>query len=288
MATLREIEPADPQAANALRTLAESSARMGGKLALQSFGKPLRIEWKEDGSEVTDVDRGVERAIVAHIRAARPQDEFIGEETLGFGGRSEAKIAPDQIVWVIDPIDGTRNFVRGAPLFACSVAVLRAGEPIAGAIYDPLRDEMFSAAVANGARLGSRRLNLESFDPPTRSATQRVVAIPSARDAAAPDAVHAIVRDHVVRNLGCTTLHMAYVAAGRFDAALKTTCRLWDIAAGALLIREAGGVCTRLDGSPLFPIDTTRYSGEKLPCLSASRPAHGPLLDLIRGNLPDN
>lgn len=288
MATLREIEPADPQAAAALRVLAESAARMGGKLAIRSFGKPLRIEWKEDGSEVTDADRGVERAIVAHIRAARPQDGFIGEEALGLGGRSQSGFGPDQLIWVIDPIDGTRNFVRGAPLFACSVAVLLGGAPIAGAIYDPIRDEMFSAAAASGALLGSRRLSLESFDPPTRAAAQRVVAIPSARDSAAPDAVHAIIRDHVVRNLGCTTLHMAYVAAGRIDAALKTTCRLWDVAAGALLVSEAGGVCTRLNGSPLFPIDAASYAGEKLPCLSASRPAHGPLLDLICGNLPNN
>ena len=283
MPQLRDLELADPQAPGLLRALAASAARMGGQLAARSFGKPLRVELKSDGSEVTDIDRAVERTVIAHLRAARPQDAFIGEESIA-SDRSGGAPAPreDQIVWVIDPIDGTRNFVRRTPLFCCSVAALREGRPIAAAIFDPTGGEEFTASLAGGAYLGGQRISLERADSPLGATGQRVVAIPSARDEHAQAAVHAIIERHVVRNLGCTTMHMTYVAAGRFDAALKTTCRLWDIAAGALIVDEAGGACTRLDGTAIFPIDVSMYSGEKIPCLSGTRMAHAQLIAEIR------
>lgn len=281
--------PRDASSLETLRLLAEQAARAGGAVARASFGRVGRVRRKADRSEVTDADEAAQRAVFAAIRSRRPDDAFIGEESLTPETRrdehDQSDPRPDEnrdaeLCWVVDPIDGTRNYVRGIPLYCCSVAVMTEGRPIAGAIYDPTRDVMYSGDEKHGARVDDQVVAFAA-DGPERvpgSAQTPIVAIPSTRHREAHEIVHDWVDRLVVRNLGSTALHLALLAAGRLDGVLATNCRLWDIAAGALLVTAAGGVITSPYGQPLFPIDVTRYAGEDIPCLGAHRDLHARLI----------
>lgn len=269
-------QPSDTLA-EPLRALACQAARAGGAVAAAAYGQAMHVEFKADLTEVTEYDRAAEAVVVECLRAVRPDDRFVGEEAFADSqadapsrATTSEAAASDEITWIIDPIDGTRNFTRGAPLFACSVAAMQAGQPIAAAVYDPLRDEMFSAAAGGVALVADYPIHVAPLPPPEK---RLVVAIPSFRDPRTAPLVRCIADRHVVRNLGCTTLHMAMVAAGRIDAALMSNCKLWDIAAGWLIITAAGGVATNLQRRSWFPLDPTGYRGQSLPTLVASPPA---------------
>lgn len=272
-----------------LRKLACAAARIGGGIAAEAFGKRMRVEFKSDRSEVTEHDRAAEGAIAAFLRQRRPYDGFLGEESSdpaapaaasAWTASSHGSGTPEGVTWVVDPIDGTRNFTRGAPLFACSVAAMRGGRPIAGAIYDPLRDQMFSAAQGRGAWRGDARLRVAG--PPGAAGAQRpgmIVAIPSSAAPATAALVQQIIDRHVVRNLGCTTLHLVMVASGQIDAALMNNTRLWDIAAGAIIVSEAGGTIGDPLGAWRFPLDPAGCREQDLPTLAASPETWRRLLD---------
>jgi len=278
-----------------LRRLAEGAALIGGRIVRAAYGRSYTVSLKRDGSEVTTIDLTAERGILACLRAQRPQDVFIAEERSTPNGRAapgfwkqrpEARKAEAHLVWAIDPLDGTRNFIRGVPLFACSVAALQDGEPVAGAIYDPLRDVLYSAAAGHGAFANGRRLRLtqgasrrgNAADGVLAPRRRLIVAIPSVRCRMARGLVRRVLAQHVVRNLGTTALHLALVAEGGFDAAISNNSRLWDIAAGALLVIEAGGVISTPDGQALFPLDMRAYRGGPIPTLAGARAAHARLL----------
>ena len=266
--------PAAPPV-HTLRDLAVAAARAGGDFAARHFGARHATRLKADFSEVTAIDEQAQAAIIALLREARPQDAFLGEEAteLSASYRDRTTTA-ESVVWAIDPVDGTRNFARAAPLFVCSVCALWRGAPLAGAVYDPLRGDLYAAglglgATRNGEPLGSR-------DTPPAPAEKLLVAIPSVRHGDLPG-VRAALERHVVRNLGCTALHLALVAAGVFDASISNNSKLWDIAAGALLVTEAGRVATTPNGDPLFPIDLAAYDAHETPCLAGSPAAHAAL-----------
>lgn len=269
--------------------LAEQAARSGGQVARAAFGGESRVRLKPDRSEVTDADLASERAVIESLRAVRPHDAFLAEEQSVPAGFQPAN--PAQVCWVIDPIDGTRNFVRGIPWFATCVTAVRNGWPVASAIYDPLRDLCYTAYREGGAWAGSRRLQLASAAPsPAQAAGPPVagthagrnpkplIAIPSTRHDSARALVLRSLEEFVVRNLGSSSLHLALVAAGQLDAALLTGCRLWDIAAGWLLVTQAGGRMTDPDGPELFPVDVTGYAGQEISCLAAAAWLHGRLV----------
>jgi myo-inositol-1(or 4)-monophosphatase len=274
-----------------LRELAEQAARAGGRVARAAFGGESRVRMKPDRSEVTEADLAAERAAIESLRTARPHDAFLAEEQTGAAADPSAR--PAQVCWVIDPIDGTRNFVRGIPWLATSVAALCDGWPVAGAIYDPLRDVCYTAHRDGGAWEGTRRLEIASAAPSTaldaatgesvRTApvgrpSKPLIAIPSTRHESARAFVLRALDEFVVRNLGSSSLHLALVAAGRLDAALLAGCKLWDIAAGWLLVTQAGGRMTRPDGGELFPVDLARYAGQDMPCLAAAAWLHSRLV----------
>jgi myo-inositol-1(or 4)-monophosphatase len=280
------IELAEP---NALRVLAEQAARVGGALAREAFGRRQTVRLKSDQSEVTDVDVAAEKAIIDFIRAARPRDRFLGEEsaesdaadaspageTPALPRRSEPA-APDSVAWIIDPIDGTRNFIRHMPLFACSIAAMHAGAPVAGAIFEPIQDTMYSAHRGGGLHLNGRPFQpapdqrLSAGDPQRKL----FVGIPSARrESTTPLVLHAI-ENHVVRNFGSIALHLALVALEHLDAAVVSNAKLWDIAAGCLLVQESSGLVTGPAGEPLFPIDLPRYRGEEIQLLAGTAEAY--------------
>lgn len=313
------LDPGNPEQLNALRKLAESAARVGGEIARASFGRRLDVSLKADRSEVTEIDIAAEHAIVDHIRAARPDDLFIGEEGAGSetpqtpGGGSGTPRTPDvdsrarnaesqisdfksqvsnlksqisdsesaiedaqRVYWIIDPIDGTRNYIRGAPFFACSIAAMFAGRPIVGAIFAPMFDTMYSAASGDGFSVNGHKTSLtENARPnPYGPNARLLVGIPSARRSSTRRfALHAIEK-HVVRNYGSAALHLAFVAAGQLDATVCGNGKLWDIAAGALLAAESGAVVTSPQGAPIFPLDLTTYAGEDIPMVAGSPAAH--------------
>jgi myo-inositol-1(or 4)-monophosphatase len=282
----RDFEPVASPPVEELRELAESAARLGGNLARQSFGRQQQVTLKDDRTEVTEVDCAVERAIIAQIRTRRPDDSFIGEESAVSAPNArppslQSSISNRQSVcWVIDPIDGTRNYIREMPLFTCSVAAMIGGEPVAGAVYDPVHSVMYSAARGRGTFLDGVRVSLAERRAmiPADPDRKLFVGIPSARREATRRLVLLAVEEHIVRNLGSAALHLAWSAVGQLDVAVMGNVKLWDIAAGCLLVAEAGGVVTSPDGKAVFPLDVMRYAGEEIPLLAGNPEAHARLL----------
>lgn len=186
--------------------------------------------------QVSDADRAAEAFIVSRIRAARPRDGIVAEEGGGGGAGTSG------LTWFVDPLDGTTNYLYGAPHWAVSICCEDATGPIAGAVYDPMRDELFAAERNGGAFLGARRLwvrragDLEtalvatgfSYDARERDKQAAVVARMAGR-----------IRDF--RRSGSAALDLAWVAAGRLDAFCEVMRSPWDWSAGALLVGEAGG-----------------------------------------------
>jgi myo-inositol-1(or 4)-monophosphatase len=211
-------------------------------------GSELTIASKTTTTDlVTDADRRVERWLIDELRRRRPGDAVLGEE----GGNRSPGAEPSAVRWVLDPIDGTVNFVLGLPQFAVSVAVEVGGSVVAGAVANPITGETFSARRGAGAFCGTRRLPgpravpLEravvatgfAYDPKLRSRQIAVVAplLPRIAD---------------IRRLGAAALDLCYVAAGRVDAYFEAGLHTWDYAAGALIAAEAGCRVTGLRGQP--------------------------------------
>ncbi len=258
----------------ALRLIAERAARTGGRIARDYFGHVSAVRLKADRSEVCEADEGAQAAIVAQILDQRPDDAFLTEETLRMPAGHGASLPPpsaDRVCWVIDPLDGTRNFVRGIPLYACSVAAILGGSPLCGAIYDPMREVLYSAGGAEGLLVegGGGALAEDIRARLGGSLGRPVVGIPSSPTGPVAAIAHRWLDRYVCRSLGSTALQLAWVASGELDATLSDNARLWDIAAGWVLVTAAGGRMTAPEGGPLFPLDVQAYGGEELPALAA-------------------
>ncbi len=185
---------------------------------------------------VSDADREADVAIRDRLRELRPEDAVSTEEFRPTTGRSG-------VAWHVDPLDGTINFLFGVPHWAVSVACEDQHGPLAGVVYDPLRDELFTAARGGGARLGDVRLHVSDRDDLATALVATgfaYIARDRAQQARIATQVLPVVRD--LRRFGSAALDLAYVASGRFDAYYESVSHAWDWAAGALLVREAGGV----------------------------------------------
>lgn len=268
-----EFDPQNPHAQQTLRILAEAAARAGGSVARQYFRTEYDVRIKDDRSEVSDADEAAQAAVVDCIRAARPADAFITEETQQIDGAAQP--SDDGLCWIIDPIDGTRNFVRHIPLYVSSVAAMIDGYPLVGAVYDGQRDVLYSAS-----RIGGLFVNGQHLPPRRESPSQArglnprpLVGIPSTPTEIARPLTTRWLERYVCRNLGTTALHMALIAAGELDAMVADNPRLWDIAAGWVLITASGGRVHGLDESPLFPLDVASYDRGHLPMLAFSATA---------------
>ena len=190
-----------------LRRLADTAAKAGGREAAARSRGRRSVELKSDGSEVTDADVEVERLLVRMIREARPDDGFIGEEGASGGPRGAAGVW-----WTIDPIDGTRNFIRGGGPFTCTVAALADGQPVAGSIHVPLEDTLYSASAGGGVTINGRAMaDIASLAVGPRN-PQPLIAIPSGWRAASGDFVKRLLEISVVRSFGCATANLAYLA----------------------------------------------------------------------------
>src|SRR5689334_606815 len=228
--------------------LMQELARQAGALLMSHFGK-VSIEYKGDADLVTVADRASEKLIVEHIRRQWPDHDVMGEE----GTRRETG---SDFRWYIDPLDGTTNFAHGYPVFCVSLGLEYRSRRIAGVIYDPNRDEMFSAALDNGAKLNGRPMNVSR----TARLAESLVAtgFPSHKRHKNPNIhyYHQItLRSHGVRRAGSAALDLCYVACGRYDAFWEFNLNPWDTAAGVLIVQEAGGTVTNFSGQP-FSIDS--------------------------------
>ena len=227
-------------------TVASRAARAAGALLAARAGRPRRVETKRNAIDlVTEVDRASERMIHRAVQAAFPAHGFQGEErTRTHPG------APYQ--WIVDPVDGTMNFVHGMPTFAVSIGLHHEGRPLAGVIYDPMRRELFSGLAGHGAWLNGVRIRVSRA--PHLSTSLLSTGFPSAfrrtpRRYLKPfEAFQSCC--HGVRRMGCTTLSLAYVACGRLEGFYEQHLWPWDIAAGMLLVQEAGGRLSDFRGRP--------------------------------------
>jgi len=229
-----------------LLAVATTAAHLGGGVLRESFGRleAGQVEEKGRNDWVSTADRAAEQAISSYLLAATPEFGILAEE----GGALGAAGAR----WVVDPLDGTANFVHGFPHFAVSVALVVEGQVTVGVIYDPMRDETFSAVRGGGAYRNGRRTTVSG-----RSSLDGAFVTTGFpfRVAKHIDTYLAVFREvffraGALRRPGAAALDLAHVAAGIFDGFFEFSLSPWDVAAGTLIVREAGGVVTDLDGGP--------------------------------------
>jgi myo-inositol-1(or 4)-monophosphatase len=258
---------------SALLNVMVKAARVAGRRLKRDFGEVenLQVSLKGPANFVTAADRKAEEILREELAKARPGYGFIGEES----GKHEGSDASH--LWIVDPLDGTTNFLHGIPQFAISVALEREGAIVAGLVYNPATDEMFLAERGKGAFLNDTRLRVAG----RRRLGDSVVAcgLPhlgrgdldlSRRELSA-------VQEKVagLRRFGSAALDLAFIAAGRFDGYWERGLASWDIAAGILLVREAGGYVTDLDGA-----DGMLSKGD---IIAGNEAIHRDLLGLLQG-----
>ena len=223
---------------------AASIAREAGALIASYHSRGIGFELKGDYDLVTEADRASESLIVERLRNHFPTHSVVAEEGGGTEGASEYR-------WYVDPLDGTTNFAHGFPMFNVTLALERAGELIAGVIYDPIHEEMFTAEAGGGAFLNNHRIHVSKV---ARVHDALVATGFPSRKRHENVNVHfyyqLAMMSHGVRRAGAAALDLAYVACGRLDAFWEFGLNPWDMAAGVLLVREAGGTASGMHGEP--------------------------------------
>lgn len=236
--------------------LAIEAAREAGRFLKHSVGRVKSIEVKkgEDRNLVSDIDKESERRIIEIIRRRYPTHAILAEE-------SGASTSGADTTWIIDPLDGTTNFLHGVPIFSVTIGIERRGELVAGVVYDPNLDEMFTAEKGAGAFLNGRRMHVSA----THELIDSLLVTGFPYDIAAnPNNtighfVDFLLEGQGLRRLGSAALDLSYVAAGRMDGFWEVYLNPWDMAAGVLCVQEAGGTISDFRGKP-----TTIYTREVL------------------------
>lgn len=226
-----------------LLSLSEEAARLGGRI-LQQWRSRFTAREKSPANLVTEADEASQQAIFELIERRLPGCRFLGEEGLLIDDR------PSTIRWVIDPLDGTSNYVHGFPYYAVSIGVEKEGKLVAGAIYDPTRDEMFTAERGCGAYLNGTRLKVSATKEVSHAMCMASLPVKADRYHEAVERfLRALDVAQSVQRSGSAALNLCCVAAGRVDAFWSTSLKPWDMAAGVLLVEEAGGNISKVDGS---------------------------------------
>ena len=246
-------------------------AREAGVVVRQGFGKVQHLDFKGAVNPVTETDTAAETLILSRLRTAFPEHAILGEET---GGSPWDVPGP---IWLVDPLDGTNNFAHGFPHFCVSIGMMIGGELQIGVVYDPLRDELFAAQRGHGAKLNDDPVHVTSvahladaFLATGFGYNRRVAADNNTRRL--DDFLR---RSQGVRRAGSAALDMAYVACGRFDGYWESYLSPWDLAAGVLLVQEAGGRCTDYTGET-----AQLYSGREV--LISNGLIHDEMLRVLR------
>jgi myo-inositol-1(or 4)-monophosphatase len=227
--------------------LAVDVALEAGAFLKESVGKVLQIERKfgQETNLVTEIDKKAEEIIIGAIRKKYPDHDFLAEESGSHNKTSEYR-------WIIDPLDGTVNFTHGVPLYCVSIALEVRGEVVAGVVYEPNLGELFTVEKGKGAFLNNKPIRVSTVDNLIESmvVTGFPYTIQSNPDNAIQHFVNVLMHAQGVRRLGSAAIDLCYVACGRFDAFWEVSLNSWDMAAAVLLIQEAGGRFTDLQGAP--------------------------------------
>lgn len=251
--------------------VAIEAAREAGKYLKYSVGKVRSVETKkgEERNLVSEIDKTSEQKIIGIIKRHYPHHAILAEESGGSEASAEYK-------WVIDPLDGTTNFLHGLPLFCVTIAIERKGEIIAGVVYDPNLDELFTAEKGSGAYVNGKRMHVSTS---TRLIDSLLVTGFPYDIAANPGNVvghfaNFLMEGQGIRRLGSAALDLSYIAAGRLDGYWEVNLNPWDMAAGVLFVLEAGGRVTDFTGAP-----TTIYHKQ---VLASNGLIHTAMIDVLK------
>jgi myo-inositol-1(or 4)-monophosphatase len=258
--------------------LAQEAARRAGDVLMQFFGTDILIREKAPADLVSEADLAAEETIVSLIRSAYPEHEILAEE-------SRADVLSGDLpehLWIIDPLDGTTNFVHGIPHFAVSIAYYRRGEPWCGVIFNPARDDWYVAVRGEGALHNDRPIHVGS----QTMLPECLIGVGFYYDRgrvmeAMLGTIHELFKTgiHGIRRFGTASLDLAHVACGQYGGYLEYQLSPWDFAAGRLLVEEAGGNVTTATGRPL--------SVGPSSVLASNGPLHQLLLDVIDRTVGD-
>lgn len=229
--------------------IAIRAARAAGDLIMKAHDRmdKVKVSEKNPGDYVTNIDQAAEQEIIKVIKKAYPKHSILGEE----GGEVEGS----DTIWIIDPIDGTRNFIHGLPHFAVSIAVTIKGKLEYGVIYDPVRQELFSAIRGKGAKLNDKKIRVSKLSKLEESllGTGFPHRFSPMLKNAYLEGLHSLIPIcGDLRRGGSAALDLAYVACGRLDGFWEIGLKVWDFAAGILLVKEAGGIIADFNGGETF------------------------------------
>lgn len=259
-----------------LLDLAIRAARAGA-VELSAWRGKFQAREKSPCDLVTEADLASERAIQAVILEEFPDHAILGEES-GAAPADRGRLLEREFCWVVDPLDGTTNYVHGFPCYGVSIAAVCRGELEAAVVFDPVADELFAATVGGGATLNGQPITGSDVSEIPQSLV--AVSFPPATKPTSPDMeafARAALQCQAVRRTGSAALNLAYVACGRLDAHWAHQIHPWDAAAGVLLVREAGGRATASDGRP-FDLARANYFA------AGNGALHSKLLPVVAGN----
>jgi myo-inositol-1(or 4)-monophosphatase len=232
--------------------VSDRAARSAGQVLLDWAGR-FQVREKGRADLVTEADLASQEMIRKIILSAFPKHGFLGEE--GGGKPSE----DHGYRWIVDPLDGTTNYVHGIPNYSVSIALEQAGKLIAGTVFDPVAGECFSATTGHGAFLNGRKISVSSVARLDRAVV--AISFPPGVNRESPEIeefLRLVVQAQSMRRFGSSALNLCYLAAGRFDAYWSSSAKIWDVAAGLLLVAEAGGVVRNRQGGP-FAVDPPHF-----------------------------
>ncbi len=251
--------------------ICEDAARTGGAVLLDWVDR-FKVHEKGPADLVTEADLASQRAIRETVLGAFPDHQFLGEED----DPEQIDRHGSEFRWIADPLDGTTNYVHRVPHFCVSLALERAGELVTAAVFDPISQECFTAVAGEGAWLNGQPIRTSDVDQLSNALA--VVGFPPKMEPDAPDLrvfLAAVNKVQAIRRTGSAALNMCYVAAGRFDVFWSFSTKVWDVAAGALIIRESGGVLTSPDGGA-FVLNSGQFLA------AAGESLHNQLRQLVR------
>jgi myo-inositol-1(or 4)-monophosphatase len=252
-----------------IATQAESIARRAGAILRDRVGQTHDIRFKGTIDMVTEADQASEALIVAELRSTFPTHGLLSEEGSGYES-SESSLR-----WVVDPLDGTTNFAHGLPTFAVSIGLEDASTPVLGVIYDPMRDELFSAYKAGGATLNGHPIQVSTIDRLITSllATGFSYNLES-RTRQIPAWSDLLTRVQGIRQTGSSALNLCYIASGRLDGYWERGIAPWDVTAGAVIVAEAGGTVSDYRGG--------LFRSDRREIVASNGLVHDQLLEVLR------
>jgi myo-inositol-1(or 4)-monophosphatase len=229
--------------------IAKRAAKEAGKILLSYMGKLEHVEYKGRRDPVSEADKASEKRVAEVIREAFPAHGFLAEEKTSWTGKDKSAR------WIVDPLDGTVNYAHGYPHFSVSIAFERDGEMQAGVVFDPVKKDLFSAVKGGGAFLNNTPIQVSGTKTLIKSliVTGFPYDIESRPNEILEPFNRMVLASQGVRRDGSAALNLCYLACGRFDGYWEFGLKPWDTAAGALILREAGGIVTDFKGTPFKP-----------------------------------